>query len=258
MADNETRSLRLAVLIDGDNVSPSIAERLFRDVRALGEPIVRRVYGDNLDKWKPAIRKYALEPRLVVPNVGRKNAADFALVIGAMDVLHGGQVGGFCLVSSDSDFTALAIRLTGAGYPVYGFGSKRTPEPLRSALTRFTTIDDEAAARSSPTKQPAKAEPAKKAAPARKAAEPAPATPQPSAENEAEIIEAIGATTHKDGWASLNDLGKVARSRGLKIRHLGEKLRKLASVEVEGTGDATRVRVRPKARRPRRTKKAPA
>jgi hypothetical protein len=111
MAENEPRSTRLAVLIDGDNVSPAIVDRLFMDVRALGEPIVRRVYGDNLDKWKPAIRKYALKPEFVVPNVGRKNAADFALVIGAMDVLHDGQVSGFCLVSSDSDFTALAIRL---------------------------------------------------------------------------------------------------------------------------------------------------
>ncbi len=257
MADNETRSMRLAVLIDGDNVSPAIAERLFADVRALGEPIVKRVYGDNLDKWKPAIRKFGMKAELVVPNVGRKNAADFALVIDAMDVLHRGQVGGFCLVSSDSDFTALAIRLTGEGYPVYGFGSKRTPEPLRSALTRFTVIDGEGA-KVAPTKQPAKAEPARKAAPAKKAAEPAPAAPQPSAENEAEIIEAIAATTHKDGWASLNDLGKVARSRGLKIRHLGEKLRKLASIEVDGTGDATRVRVRPKTRRPRRTKKTAA
>ena len=217
---------------------------------------MRRVYGDNLDKWKPAIRKYALKPEFVVPNVGRKNAADFALVIGAMDVLHDGQVSGFCLVSSDSDFTALAIRLTGAGYPVYGFGSKRTPDSLRSALTRFTPIDgDEAAAKAAPAKQPAKAEPAKKAVPAKKAAEPA--RPQPSAKTETEIIEAIGATAHKDGWVSLNDLGKVARSRGLQIRHLGEKLRKFPSVEVDGTGDATRVRVKPKAAsRRRRAKKA--
>jgi hypothetical protein len=87
LADNEPHSTRLAVLIDGDNVSPTIIDRLFTDIRALGDPIVRRVYGDNLDKWKPAIRKYALKAEFVVPNVGRKNAADFALVIGAMDVL---------------------------------------------------------------------------------------------------------------------------------------------------------------------------
>jgi hypothetical protein len=249
MADNEPRSTRLAVLIDGDNVSPAIVDRLFADVRALGEPIVRRVYGDNLDKWKLAIRKYALKAEFVVPNVGRKNAADFALVIGAMDVLHEGQVGGFCLVSSDSDFTALAIRLTGAGYPVYGFGSKRTPEPLRSALTRFTPIDG-----SEEAKAPTRAAPARKAAPAKERE--APPVPAPRADNEAAITEAIEATKRADGWTSLNDLGKALRERGIPLRRPAEKLRKLASLEVDGTGNALRVRVKPKSPRRKRAKQA--
>src|SRR5687767_7226914 len=167
MAGNE-RPTRLAVLIDGDNVSPAIADRVFTDVEMLGDPIVRRVYGDSLDKWKPAIRKYALKSEFVAPNVGKKNAADFALVIDAMDILHGGQVDGFCLVSSDSDFTRLASRIREAGVDVYGFGSKRTPDSLRSALTEFTLIDGGEEA-----KAPARASPTKKAAPA-KVREPAP------------------------------------------------------------------------------------
>ena len=249
MAGNE-RPTRLAVLIDGDNVSPAIADRVFTDVEMLGDPIVRRVYGDSLDKWKPAIRKYALKSEFVAPNVGKKNAADFALVIDAMDILHGGQVDGFCLVSSDSDFTRLASRIREAGVDVYGFGSKRTPDSLRSALTEFTLIDGGEEA-----KAPARASPTKKAAPA-KVREPAPPSPAPRADNEAAIIEAIEATKRADGWTSLNDLGKALRERGIPLRRPAEKLRKLASLEVDGTGNALRVRVKPQPARRRRAKKA--
>jgi hypothetical protein len=154
-------------------------------------------------------------------------------------------------VSSDSDFTALAIRLTGAGYPVFGFGSRRTPEALRSALTKFISIDgSQKGPKVAPAKQPVKAGPTKKAAPAKKATpakEPAASMPrQLSADDEAAIIAAIEATKRGEGgWASLNEIGKALHAAGRTIRHLSAKLQKLASIEVEGSGNAQRARVRP-------------
>jgi hypothetical protein len=262
MADNDSRPTTLAVLIDGDNVSPAMADWLFTNVEMLGKPIVRRVYGDNLDKWRLATRKYVLEQRSVVPNVGRKNAADFMMVIEAMDLLHEGQVGGFCIVSSDSDFTALATRLTRAGRQVYGFGNKGTPEPLRRAMSWFKEIDSgEVAAKSVPSKQPAKASPSKKTSPAKKTSPPkkAPAStgasvarqPAPAVVDEAAIIAAIEATkADSEGYVAVSNLGKVLRASGIIIKHLGAKLEKFRSIERSGSGNTLRVRVKAKSPRP--------
>ena len=132
---------RFAVLIDADNTSPQIAGGLFEEVAKFGEASVRRIYGDfstpQLKSWSDILQKYAIDPYQQFAYTKGKNASDIALVIDAMDLLHSGRLDGFCLVSSDSDFTRLASRLREQGADVYGFGAQKTPESFRQACRRF-------------------------------------------------------------------------------------------------------------------------
>ncbi len=138
MAD---RSLKLAVLIDADNTNHNVAKALFDEIAALGEANVRRIYGDytrsELAGWEKKLSTHALIPTHQPAYVKGKNASDITMVIDAMDLLHKGTVDGFCLVSSDSDFTRLAQRIKEEGAVVYGFGEQKTPEAFRAACTRF-------------------------------------------------------------------------------------------------------------------------
>jgi NYN domain len=140
MADN-TRSRRSAVLIDADNTSPRIVAGLFEEVARFGEASVRRIYGDfsspRLKSRADILQKYAIDPYQQFAYTSGKNASDIALVIDAMDLLHSRRFDGFCLVSSDSDFTRLASRLGEEGADVYGFGAQKTPESFRQACRRF-------------------------------------------------------------------------------------------------------------------------
>src|ERR1700751_5569306 len=139
----ESRSsrYRLAVLIDADNASHRIADGLFEEVAKLGEASVRRIYGDfsgpRLKSWSDILAKHAIIPQQNFAYTAGKNASDIALVIDAMDLLHSGRFDGFCLVSSDSDFTRLAARIREEGVDVYGFGEQKTPESFRQACRRF-------------------------------------------------------------------------------------------------------------------------
>src|ERR1700731_1338290 len=137
----ESRTRRLAILIDADNTSPRIAAGLFEEVAKFGEASVRRIYGDfsgqQLKSWAEILQKHAIDPYQQFAYTKGKNASDIALVIEAMDLLHTGRFEGFCLVSSDSDFTRLASRLREQGADVYGFGKKDTPERLSQACRRF-------------------------------------------------------------------------------------------------------------------------
>ena len=139
----ESRSsrYRLAVLIDADNASHRIADGLFEEVAKLGEASVRRIYGDfsgpRLKLWADILSKHAIIPQQNFAYTPGKNASDIALVIDAMDLLHSGRFDGFCLVSSDSDFTRLAARIREQGIDVYGFGEQKTPESFRQACRRF-------------------------------------------------------------------------------------------------------------------------
>jgi len=137
----EARSPRLAVLIDADNASPRIADGLFEEVAKIGEASVRRIYGDfsgpRLKAWADILSKHAIIPHQQFAYITGKNASDIALVIDAMDLLHSGRFDGFCLVSSDSDFTRLASRVREQGLDVYGFGEQKTPESFRQACRRF-------------------------------------------------------------------------------------------------------------------------
>src|SRR5499425_3228166 len=137
----ESRTRRLAILIDADNTSPRIAAGLFEEVAKFGEASVRRIYGDfsgqRLKSWADILQKYAIDPYQQFAYTAGKNASDIALVIDAMDLLHSRRFDGFCLVSSDSDFTRLASRLREEGADVYGFGAQKTPESFRQACRRF-------------------------------------------------------------------------------------------------------------------------
>ena len=136
----------LAVLIDADNTSARYANAIFEEIVKLGEANVRRVYGDfsgtRLSGWDAAIQSLAILQNQQRSNTKGKNASDIALVIDAMDLMSKGSLDGFCLVSSDSDFTRLAQRLREEGLRVYGFGERKTPEAFRNACNRFIYVEN--------------------------------------------------------------------------------------------------------------------
>jgi uncharacterized LabA/DUF88 family protein len=138
---SSTNNDRLAVLIDADNAQASIVSELFAEISRYGVASVKRAYGDwttpNLKGWKSHLHKHAIQPIQQFSYTTGKNATDSSLIIDAMDLLHAGGLDGFCLVSSDSDFTRLATRLRESGVAVYGFGEAKTPEPFVSACDRF-------------------------------------------------------------------------------------------------------------------------
>jgi len=131
----------LAVLIDADNANPAIVEGLLAEVAKLGTASVKRIYGDwttpNLGQWKTVLLEHSIQPIQQFRYTTGKNATDSAMIIDAMDLLYTGHFSGFCLVSSDSDFTRLASRIRESGKCVYGFGEKKTPRPFVSACDRF-------------------------------------------------------------------------------------------------------------------------
>lgn len=138
MAD---RPPRLAVLIDADNTSPRVADALFEEVAKIGEASLRRIYGDfskgQQAGWERVLARHAILPTQQFAYTTGKNSTDITLVIDAMDLLHSGRFDGFCLVSSDSDFTRLAARVREQGIDVFGIGRQTTPESFRQACTRF-------------------------------------------------------------------------------------------------------------------------
>lgn len=142
-----TDNPRLAVLIDADNtfnVIPLI-DALFEEISKFGDASVRRIYGDwtqsQLSRWKEILPKHAIQPIQQYANTKGKNATDSALIIDAMDLLYTAPLDGVCIVSSDSDFTRLAIRFRESGKLVYGFGEQKTPESLRAACNQFVYIE---------------------------------------------------------------------------------------------------------------------
>ncbi len=139
MRNSETDNL--AVLIDSDNAQASVIQELLGEVAQYGVATIKRAYGDwttpNLSPWKETLNTHAIQPIQQFAYTNGKNATDSALIIDAMDLLHGGKVDGFCLVSSDSDFTRLATRIRESGLAVYGFGEKKTPKAFVSACNKF-------------------------------------------------------------------------------------------------------------------------
>lgn len=190
------------MLIDADNTSPRIASPLFAEVAKIGEASVRRIYGDfsgtRLKAWADILSRHGMIPRQQFACAKGKNASDIALVIDAMDLLHSGRFDGFCLVSSDSDFTRLAARIREEGTDVFGFGAKKTPESLVQACRRFIYTETLLAP----------AEPAPDDGPNGKAAGSIGRPPAKSPGAALAILDRIIADLDQgDGWVNLSNVG---------------------------------------------------
>lgn len=199
--------LRLAVLIDGDNIPSARVKEMMAEIAKYGNPTIKRIYGDwtnpHLNKWKKVLLENAITPIQQYGYTTGKNATDSAMIIDAMDILYSEKVDGFCLVSSDSDFTKLATRLREAGKAVYGIGEKKTPEPFIVACDKFIYIeilknqqDDDDDTELKGKKRP-KQENVDKITP--------------------KIIKFISATIEDvaddDGWAFLGDVGSLMQKK---------------------------------------------
>jgi uncharacterized LabA/DUF88 family protein len=138
-------NINLAVLIDGDNIPSAHVKEMMEEITKYGNPTIKRIYGDwtkpNLTKWKNLLLENAITPIQQYGYTTGKNATDSAMIIDAMDILYSEKVNGFCLVSSDSDFTRLATRLREAGMQVIGIGEKKTPNPFIVACDKFVYIE---------------------------------------------------------------------------------------------------------------------
>jgi len=228
----QTLNSKLAVLIDADNAQASIIKELLAEVSSYGVATVKRAYGDwttsNLKGWKETLHKMAIQPIQQFSYTTGKNSTDSSLIIDAMDLLHSGTVDGFCLVSSDSDFTRLATRIREAGLLAYGFGEKKTPEPFVVACDKFVYTE---ILRVTP---PSTAEAKHGGA----------ATPSPVIESLAGLEElfrkAILAVARDDGFAPLGPVGNLMLKidpsfdpRNYGTQKLGELVRKQAYIEVK-------------------------
>jgi len=137
--------INLAVLIDGDNIPSAYVKEMMEEIAKYGNPTIKRIYGDwtnpKLSKWKNLLLENAITPIQQYAYTTGKNATDSAMIIDAMDILYSNKVSGFCIVSSDSDFTRLATRLREAGMNVIGIGEKKTPNPFIVACDKFIYIE---------------------------------------------------------------------------------------------------------------------
>lgn len=139
------KDTKIAVLIDGDNIPSKYISEMMEEITKYGTPTIKRIYGDwtkpHLSKWKNVLLENAITPIQQYGYTTGKNATDSAMIIDAMDILYSEKVNGFCLMSSDSDFTKLATRLREAGMVVYGMGEKKTPNPFIVACDKFIYLE---------------------------------------------------------------------------------------------------------------------
>jgi uncharacterized LabA/DUF88 family protein len=195
---------KLAVLIDADNATPTIIEGLLAEVAKYGTAHVKRAYGDwtgtSLKGWKEHLLAQSIQPIQQFAYTTGKNATDSAMVIDAMDLLYTERFDGFCLISSDSDFTRLAARIRESGLTVYGFGERKTPKPFVSACDKFIYLDNLLTYADSPAPIDAVA--------ARK-----PTTPAAQLKGDAGLVNqlrnALEAASDDDGWAPLGSVGQI-------------------------------------------------
>jgi uncharacterized LabA/DUF88 family protein len=238
----------LAVLIDADNAQASNIQDLLAEVSRYGRATIKRAYGDwttpHLQKWKASLNEFAIQPIQQFAYTQGKNSTDSALIIDAMDLLYSGNLNGFCLVSSDSDFTRLASRVREAGLSVYGFGERKTPQAFVAACDKFiyTEILKPGQKGSSDGVEPL----------------------EPLLKN------AVTATQREDGWSTLSSIGSIIAknspsfdARNYGFQKLGELVRKQPYLEFkEETGEGSPnaqifVRIKKTTRR-RKKKKQPA
>ncbi len=198
--------IKLAVLIDGDNIPSAYVKEMMEEIAKYGNPTIKRIYGDwttpALSKWKNVLLENAITPIQQYGYTSGKNATDSAMIIDAMDILYSDQVNGFCLVSSDSDFTRLATRLREAGMNVIGIGEKKTPEPFIVACDKFIYIEilknqSESGESESTRNKPSQKSDVDKITP--------------------KVIKLISTTisdlADDDGWAFLGDVGNLLQKK---------------------------------------------
>jgi len=247
----EPRSPRLAVLIDADNASAKIVDGLFEEIAKIGEASVRRIYGDfsstRMKAWADTLARHAIIPQQQFAYTTGKNASDITLVIDAMDLLHSGRFDGFCLVSSDSDFTRLASRIREQGVDVYGFGEQKTPESFRQACRRFIYTEnllpappvDQSPTDQSPAQTTMALQPPSKATPI--------------------IRKVIEQMESEDGWVLLGAVGNQLQnlapdfdSRTFGFRKLSDLVRKTGAFEIDHPeGGSPRIRLKSSAAKAR-------
>jgi hypothetical protein len=218
---------RLAMLIDADNTSPKHARQMIEELARYGILTVRRAYGDwttqQLAGWKDQLLANAISPVQQFAYTTGKNSTDSALIIDAMDLLYSGNVDGFVIVSSDSDFTRLATRLKESGMRVYGVGQRKTPQPFVEACDQFTYLEN---------------------------LDQQPSTDQPPATAndgmlQSMLTKALSQTAKDDGWSSLGEIGSyLIKSqpsfdpRSFGFGKLSDLVSSLAYVDVKWSGDA--------------------
>jgi uncharacterized LabA/DUF88 family protein len=195
---------RLAVLIDADNAQPGIVEALLAEIAKYGTAHVKRAYGDwtstSLRGWKDHLLAQSIQPIQQFAYTRGKNATDAAMVIDAMDLLYSGRFDGFCIVSSDSDFTRLAARIRESGLTVYGFGERKTPKPFVAACDKFIYVENLAYADAQATPSGAST-----------AGVPRATTAQLKANTVlvSQLRNALEAASDDDGWAPLAAVGQI-------------------------------------------------
>jgi uncharacterized protein (TIGR00288 family) len=197
--------IRMAVLIDGDNIPSAYIKEMMEEIAKYGNPTIKRIYGDwtkpALGKWKTLLLENAITPVQQYSYTTGKNSTDSAMIIDAMDILYSEKVDGFCIVSSDSDFTRLATRLREAGMKVIGIGERKTPEPFIVACDKFIYVEilkpetKEEGTKDKPDKQ-------KKDAPEK-------ITPKVIRL----ITTSISDVADEDGWAFMGDVGSLLQKK---------------------------------------------
>ncbi|KAF0676516.1 NYN domain-containing protein [Profundibacterium mesophilum] len=229
-----------AVLIDADNIPAKFAGPILKEITSLGEPALRRVYGDwssgRLNNWSRTVRDLGLVAHQETANTVGKNASDIGLVIDAMDILHTGRFDGFVLVSSDSDFTALANRIREQGLDVIGIGEGKAPESLRNVCNRFILIENI-------VDEPAATERGDDGTPA------APPTKQEPINAVPLILKAMDKIDQDDEWYALGQLGQYITAdnpdfdtRTYGKRKLSDLVQELKRFETRKIGNQLHVR----------------
>jgi len=196
------QDLKLAVIIDADNVPFDNVKGMMEEIAKYGVPTFKRIYGDwtkpNLAGWKNVLLENAITPVQQYGYTKGKNSTDSAMIIDAMDILYTGKVDGFCIVSSDSDFTKLATRLRESGMKVFGFGEKKTPRPFIVACDKFIYLEilKEFSSTTSPDSEKPKS-----------------SKQETVQQMNTEIVKIISTTVNdiadEDGWAFLGDVGNL-------------------------------------------------
>ncbi len=201
MANDQLKSLsrnKIAMLIDGDNAQAGLLTQMLVETGRHGQVTVRRIYGDwtttSMNSWKDTLNFHAFQPIQQFRYTIGKNATDSAMIIDAMDILHSGVVDGFCLVSSDSDYTRLATRIRETGIFVMGIGEKKTPKPFVNACDLFVYTENLVSTKKQGAQQRAQKSGAKK----KDEADPIPL-----------LTQAFEMAVQQDGWASLASMGNA-------------------------------------------------